>query len=171
MRRFLRRYGSDPLHLLAMATSFALAGYAGLRLFDGQTLAVVVWFVGAAVGHDLVLFPLYAIADRTAIVISRRSARAPALPAAPAVNYVRVPAMLSLLLLLVYLPSILRFVEGYDATTALSSEPYLEHWLLVTGMLFGISGVLYAVRLRRLHTLRRAAPAAPGRRRTTPRRR
>ncbi len=58
-------YGEGPLHLVLMLGSFALTGYAGVRLLAGaQWPMVVVWFVGAALLHDLVLLPLYALADR-----------------------------------------------------------------------------------------------------------
>ena len=47
--------------------SFALAGYAGVRLLADDWLAVAVWFVGAALLHDLVLLPLYSAADRAVV--------------------------------------------------------------------------------------------------------
>lgn len=54
----------SPLQILLLACSFALAGYAGVRLLAGDWFGVALWFVGAAVLHDLVLVPLYAGADR-----------------------------------------------------------------------------------------------------------
>lgn len=93
-RTLVRRwYGEGPLHLLLMAASFALAGYAGVRLLAGDTFGVIVWFVGAALVHDLVLVPVYASADR---LLCRCAGRRSGL-----VNFVRVPAFLSGLLLLV----------------------------------------------------------------------
>ncbi len=59
-------YGAHPLHLLALVVCFTLAGYAAYRL--ASTLHwpfVLAWFAGAVIGHDLVLFPLYALADRS----------------------------------------------------------------------------------------------------------
>jgi hypothetical protein len=82
--------------------------------------------------------------------------RAPQLPAAPWINYVRVPAALSGLLLLVWFPLILRLQSPYHASTTLSADPYLWHWLAVTGTLFLLSAVAFAVRLRRQS--RTAAP-------------
>ena len=50
----------SPLQLLLLVCSFALAGYAGVRLLEGDWFGVALWFVGAALLHDLVLLPLYA---------------------------------------------------------------------------------------------------------------
>jgi len=146
MRRLLRWYGAGPLHLLALLACFGLAGYAAARLVSSRPLAVVVWFAGAAISHDLVLVPLYSLADRSALAALRH--RAPQLPAASWINYVRVPAALSGLLLLVWFPLILRLRSPYHASTTLSADPYLWHWLAVTGTLFLLSAVAFALRLR-----------------------
>jgi len=146
MRRLLRWYGAGPLHLLALLACFGLAGYAAARLVSSRPLAVVVWFAGAAVGHDLVLVPLYSLADRSALAALRH--RAPQLPAASWINYVRVPAALSGLLLLVWFPLILRLRSPYHASTTLSADPYAWHWLAVTGTLFLLSAAAFALRLR-----------------------
>jgi hypothetical protein len=67
-----------------------------------------------------------------------------------ALNHVRIPAALSLLLLVVYLPLILRVdPDRYMDTTGLSLDLYLGRWLLISAALFLISGVVYAIRLRR----------------------
>ena len=42
--------------LLALLASFVVAGYAGIRLLAGNPVGVGAWFVGSAVGHDLLLF-------------------------------------------------------------------------------------------------------------------
>lgn len=63
---FRHRYGASPLHLLLVLASFALAVYAGIRLLAGDTLGVIIWFVGAAMVHDLILLPLYSVTDRAA---------------------------------------------------------------------------------------------------------
>ena len=146
MRRLLRWYGASPLHLLVLLACFGLAGYAAARLVSSHPVAVVVWFAGAAIGHDLVLVPLYSLADRSALAVLRHCA--PQLPAAPWINYVRVPAALSGLLLLVWFPLILRLRSPYHASTTLSADPYLWHWLAVTGTLFLLSAVAFALRLR-----------------------
>jgi hypothetical protein len=149
MRRLLRWYGANPLHLLALLGSFALAGYAADLLLSPRPLAVAVWFAGAVVGHDLLLLPLYSLADRSVTAAVRH--RAPRLPTIAWVNYLRVPAGLSLLLLLVWFPLILRLHTRYQASTTLSPNPYLWHWLAVTGTLFVLSAAAFALRLRAAH--------------------
>lgn len=142
--RFARHYGSHPLHLIVLLACFALAGYAALKLIRDETMMVLVWFVGAAVGHDLVLVPLYALID-----CGLRRDRTPPRDIAW-LNYVRFPAVISGLLLLVFLPSIARLSDVYSDTTGLSSSGYLVRWLGVTGVLFLGSAVLFALRLRRI---------------------
>jgi hypothetical protein len=154
MRRQLRWYGASPLHLLALLACFGLAGYASARLFSSQTVAVIAWFLGAVIGHDLLLLPLYSLADRSVMAAFRH--RAPELPALAWINYIRVPAALSGLLLLVWFPLILRLPAPYSSSTGLSADPYVWHWLAVTGTLFLLSAVAFALRLRRQS--RTAAP-------------
>jgi hypothetical protein len=162
MRRLLRWYGANPLHLLVLLGCFALAGYAADRLVPSRPLGVGIWFVGAVVGHDLVLMPLYSLADWSAAAAMRhRAARLPT--AVPWINYLRVPAVLSGLLFLVWFPLILRLHTRYQASTTLSPEPFLWHWLGVTGALFLLSAAAFALRMR---TLRR--PAAPAAEQPTP---
>jgi hypothetical protein len=163
MRRQLRWYGASPLHLLALLACFGLAGYAAVRLASSHPVAVAAWFLGAVIGHDLLLMPLYSLADRSAMAALRH--RGPPLPAAPWINYLRVPAALSGLLLLVWFPLILRLRSPYHASTTLSADPYLRHWLAVTGALFLLSAVAFALRLRRQPraAARPAAGAGEGR--------
>jgi peroxiredoxin len=111
-----------------------------------RPVGVAVWFIGAVIGHDLVLMPLYSIADWSVLAAVRH--RAPNLPAVPWINYLRVPAGLSALLLLVWFPLILRLTTHYQYSTTLSPDPYLWHWLAVTGALFLLSAVMLALRLR-----------------------
>jgi hypothetical protein len=144
---FRRHYGGHPLHLLVLVASFALAGFAAIELVRSRPVAVLVWFVGAAIVHDLLLLPLYAAIDRT---VTGRWRRSRELPTASWLNYVRFPAAISGLLLLVYLPSIARLAGStYPHTTALSSSGYFARWLAVTGALFLVSAIAYAVRLAR----------------------
>ncbi len=151
--RFRRLYGDGPLHLLVLLGCFALTGYAVTRLLTSGTataVRVAVWFVGAAVVHDLVLSPLYALADRTTRPLrSRRTS----FGAVSAQNFVRFPAAISLLLLLLWLPLIFQRSEGvYQAKVGLRQDPYLERWLLVTGALFLGAALLYALAVRRSRT-------------------
>ncbi|MEW2625455.1 hypothetical protein [Streptomyces sp. NPDC048106] len=134
----------SPRQLLLLACSFTLAVYAGVRLLAGDWLAVALWIVGAALLHDLVLLPLYSAADRALVrglgAVGRRAWT----------PYVRVPAALSGLLLLVWLPLISGSQTGrYRLTTGLSPDGFAARWLLITAVLFGGSALLWAWRARR----------------------
>ena len=65
MIAWIRRwYGAHPLHLLALIAAFALAGYAVQAVVAaGQWRGFAIWFIAAVIGHDLLLFPLYSLAD------------------------------------------------------------------------------------------------------------
>jgi hypothetical protein len=139
-------YGSSPLHLLALLGCLALSGYAVLRVLDGPAPArIAVWFLGALVAHDFVLYPLYALADRSLSGALRRRRAAPG-----SVNWVRVPALLSGLLLLVFWPVITQHSEpAYRTASGLDQDPYLARYLLIVAVLFGGSALLFAVTRRR----------------------
>jgi peroxiredoxin len=145
MRRFLRWYGAGPLHLLTLAGSFALAGYAAAELLPVNAIGIPIWFVGAVILHDLLLMPLYTLADRSALAVFRH--RPPKLPAVPWINYLRVPVVLAGILLLIWFPLIFRLPTGFPHSTTLSLDPYLWHWLAVTGALFLLSATALALRL------------------------
>ncbi|MEW2299720.1 hypothetical protein AB0958_07035 [Streptomyces sp. NPDC006655] len=165
MARFVRWYGSGPLHLLVLIASFALTGYAMVRLFAVQPWEVAIWFVGAAVLHDLILLPLYALADLSALSVLRHRADAADGPTVRWINHLRVPAFLSGLLLLVWFPLVLRLAEPYPGDTGLSDSVYLGRWLAITGVLFAASAVAFAARLRRMRRPGDDAsrpPAGPG---------
>ncbi|MFF4347335.1 hypothetical protein [Streptomyces sp. NPDC001530] len=148
MRRPFGPFGKpalgSPLHILLLACSFALAAYAGVQLLADDWFAVALWFVGAAVLHDLVLVPLYAGADRAVTgalgAVGRREWTL----------YVRVPAALSALLLLVWFPLISgQVADHYRSATGLSGDDFLARWLLITAVLFGGSALLLVLRLWR----------------------
>ncbi|MFG2899479.1 hypothetical protein ACGFZH_20645 [Streptomyces zaomyceticus] len=146
MTAFRRRYGASPLHLLLVLASFTLAAYAGVRLLKGDTLDVALWFVGAALLHDLVLLPFYAVTDRAAQRLFRDGSGAGERPPRPSINYVRVPVFASGLLLLVWWPLILGQVDRYTAYTWLPADGFLERWLLITAALFVASAATLLVR-------------------------
>lgn len=146
MARFLRWYGAGPLHLLALICSLALAGYAGQRLTADRPLEVSIWFLGAAIGHDLILLPLYSLADLSVRSVLRHRAQRFAAP--PWINYLRVPAFLSGLLLLVWFPLILGLSAPYRPDTGLSEGVYLGRWLAITAVLFGAAAIAFAIRMR-----------------------
>ncbi|TQK86563.1 hypothetical protein FB563_6709 [Streptomyces puniciscabiei] len=134
----------SPFQLLLLACSFALAAYAGVRLLAGDWFGVALWIVGAALLHDLVLLPLYTVADRAVTGgLGAAGRRAWTL-------YVRVPALLSGLLLLVWFPLISGMTAGrYRSATGLSPDGFLTRWLLITAVLFGGSALFLACRVRR----------------------
>jgi len=143
---FRARYGASPLHLLLVLCSFALALYAGVRLLKGDTVGVAVWFVAAALVHDLVLLPLYTVTDRALqLLLPGRDGGSGARAGGGWINYVRVPGFVSLLLLVVWYPLILRRVPGFQLTTGLAPGTFLGHWLLITAALFAGSALCLLV--------------------------
>lgn len=156
LRRFRKVYGAHPLHLLALLAGFALFGYVvsviGLvALWNPQVWwqSILVWFLAAVILHDLVLFPLYALADRS-LDAGLRTLRGHVKsgPRVPPVNYVRIPVLASGLLLLVFLPGIVeQGADTYRAATGQNQEPFLGRWLLAVAVIFAVSAVAYAVRL------------------------
>ncbi len=148
--RFRYEYGAQPLHLLAVVVSLLLSGYGLLRINDlTNTGRILIWIVAASLLHDLVALPFYSVLARIAHGGAERAITTRA-KAMHALNHVRVPAALSLLLLLVYFPLILRVAPAeYEATTGFTPDTYLVRWLLISAALFLISAVAYAVRLRR----------------------
>ena len=156
--RIRRWYGANPLHLLALLAAFALAGYAVRAVIaTGQFRGFAIWFAVAIIGHDLLLFPLYSLADLSVQRLLPRwaSRKAPGAlphpsPGPPLINYVRIPVAFSLLLLLTFFPLILGLSEPeYHRASGLTTQPYLWRWLAVTGVLFAASAVIYALRWRR----------------------
>ena len=189
-----RWYGANPLHLLALLAAFALAGYAVHAVMAaGEWTGFAEWFAVAIIGHDLLLFPLYSLADlslrhllpggshgrlpavkpasrgpfeafqsagtqslgtrpapgaRPTVAAPGGAAQpgsgAPAWP--PLLNYVRIPVIFSLLLLLTFFPMILGLSEPeLHRASGLGTGPYVWRWLGVTGAMFAISAVAYAL--------------------------
>ena len=155
LRRFRGFYGERPLHLLALLASLAVAAYVAVKVApDPSRWRYAVWFAGAAIVHDLLLFPLYALADRSLTALSGRGGRRVAalrmrggVSRPSALNHVRVPLLLSGLLLLVFAPAILRRSEpAFRAASGLDQSPFLGRWLLISAVLLLGSAVLLAVR-------------------------
>jgi hypothetical protein len=140
-----RREGAQ---LLALLASFVVAGYAGVRLLAGAPIGTGAWFVGSAVVHDLVLFPLYAGLDAALVMLLRRRPELATVAGVSWLNYLRVPAVISGLLLLVWSPLILRLSDGaYHAVSGLSAQPFASRWLAITVVLFAISAAILMVRV------------------------
>ena len=149
-------YGSSPLHLLTMVAGFALLGYILVTATPSTLLtsegtwwkSMAVWFAAAIIVHDLVLFPIYSLADRLLSVPANPRRE----PFVPVRNFFRVPALGSGLLLLMFFPGIVR--QGatlYQQDTGLTQEPFFGRWLMLTAALFATSAVLYAIRVILAH--------------------
>ena len=124
------RYGRGPLHLIGHLAFFALAGYAFAQIAGiANAWRVVAWLVGAVLVHDFVLWPLYTAAGRV-------------LPRA-----LLVPAALSLVVALVYLPMLGERGEGaYRRVSGLDWSGYLGRWLVLTAVLFAVTGLVVLAR-------------------------
>lgn len=155
--RFSAIYGSPPLHLLTMLSGFALLGYI-LATFNPATLwnsgtwwqSIAVWLAAAVIAHDLLLFPLYALADRMlAARITRQTASGRSdHRKVCARNHIRVPALGAGLTLLIFLPGIIQQgAPTYEAATGQTQQPFLGRWLLLTAAMFTVSAICYAARL------------------------
>jgi hypothetical protein len=153
MATFRRFYGSNPLHLLAHIGVFFIAGWAIAQIFRaGFVINWVAWFLGAALLHDLVLLPLYSLLDR-GLTTTAGSPRTPGAGANDGwrlpspINYVRVPVVVSGILLLVYFPLILGYAsKNYLHDTGHSLAGYTRNWLLICAGLFLASALAYGVR-------------------------
>jgi hypothetical protein len=132
-----RLYGAGPLHLLAHLALLPLAAWALLEILDGRSAArIVTWLVACVIAHDLIVWPLYTTGDR--------GLRA---GLGSAVNYVRIPAALSLLMLVVFWGTIAeRGERAYTRVSGLAYEGYATRWLLVSAALFIGSALLYLAR-------------------------
>lgn len=158
MRRLRCWYGEGPLQLLLLLASFALASYAGVRMLADDWLMVAVWFVGAALVHDLVFAPLYGLADRALLATARRTHQ----PVDTWVNFVRVPVLLSGLLLLVWFPLITGQVEQYEASTGLPAHAFLTRWLLISATLCVASALWFSARFALAHRRRQRSKTGAG---------
>jgi hypothetical protein len=169
MRKFIRFYGANPLHLLAVLLCFALVGYAvmvtGPDAFWNTEVwwqSIAVWFVGALIAHDFILFPLYALADRSlsAGIDAMRGRRGTRVPPVPAINYIRIPCLGAALTFVMFFPGIVKQGSAtYLAATGLTQEPFLARWLLLCAAMFAASALAYSVRLA-FHGLRHTKAGA-----------
>jgi hypothetical protein len=163
-RRFRALYGAGPVNLLVLLASFAIAGAAVAGWFQRRhdVTTILEWFAAAIVLHDLVLVPLYSLLDRIVFRRQRRRAGRAILSVVNSTPYLRIPAVLSGLLLLVFFPVI--FGLGRQAELNASGIPesgYLARWLIASGVMFAVSGVAYGVAVWRGGAPRPAPRAAP----------
>jgi len=130
MRFWLANLVLLPVCARALVTLFGVSS-------AKAAMGIATWLLAAAIVHDLVVLPLYSGLDRGARAVL----------SGPAVNYVRIPAGLSLLMLVVFWGTIAGRGEGaYHAVSGLSYEGYALRWLIVSAALFTASGVLYLAR-------------------------
>jgi hypothetical protein len=150
--RVRRFYGARPLHLLATIVSFAIvaAGVAGCFQAGSDPRGILLWALGCGVVFEGILIPLAWLLDRIAL-----GSRTPERSARPRLGprnraYLRVPALLSALLLIVSAPLIFEAdTPDFEAITGTIPPAYLARWLLATAAMFVISALAYAVSLRR----------------------
>jgi hypothetical protein len=152
MHRFRDFYGAHPAHLVVLVACFGLAGYAVWHASRGPLpLRMAVFFIAAVIVHDLVAYPAYATVDRlVATMAARRAARSRSPRRVTIVNHVRVPLVISGLLLLVFGSVIVGGGEAtYQRASGLDFAPYLLRWLLITTVLFLASALVYLWRRSR----------------------
>nr|WP_284236195.1 hypothetical protein [Mycolicibacterium sp. TUM20984] len=155
-----RIYGASVIHLIVVLASFALAAYTisvlGLEsLFNPKVWwqSIAVWFAVAIIAHDLILFPLYALADRLLPKARQpstghRGDHAPPSGRLPVTNYVRMPTLASGLLLLLFFPGIIeQGADTFNQATGLTQAPYLTRWLVITAILYLISALFYGAKV------------------------
>ena len=73
--RARQSYGASPWHLVGHVLALAVMVYAVSRVLDprfSRGLNVLVWLVGGAIVHDLVLVPAYSALDGVARRVARR---------------------------------------------------------------------------------------------------
>lgn len=147
---FQQRYGASPLHLIGHVIGLGIAAFAFVQIFKGgDTVQLIEWFVGFTLLHDLVLLPLYTALDRLLHLKLpfRRSSHGHDVPL---VNHLRMPALISGVLLLMYFPLISRLgARTYLFYSGHRVEGYLRNWLLISVGLFVFSGIVYLLRLWR----------------------
>jgi len=155
LRGFARIYGARPLHLLTLIIGFALLGYVvvtvkPVALWNPHVWwqSIIVWFAAAVIGHDLVLFPIYAGLDRMLSRVGSTPVRARPADRLPVLNYLRVPALGAGLTLLLFLPGIVKQgAATYLAATGQTQDPFLARWFLLTAAMFAVSAGIYAFRV------------------------
>ena len=145
----MRVYGQGPLHLLGQLVAFAIAAYAFSQVVDVAStdkLSLLIWFFAGALLHDLLFLPIYLVLD----MITRLGIRDRARHRVRSINHIRFPVAISAVMFFTTFPMILGKNEAtYLRTTGEQTPDYLGRWLLITAIVFAISALAYAVRLRR----------------------
>jgi len=179
LNQFRRLYGADPLHLLSFVAGGLISGAAVYGWFDSfvtsDSIRILIWFLGAAIAHDLVLLPIYSVLDRGALLGLRvHSLHPPSDPPAapphhrpPGWVYLRIPALFSGLIALVFFPEALRLGNTtFQIASGMTQDVYLSRLLLTCGAAFALSGLAYAISAGRRR--RGGTGGPPPSERTTP---
>ncbi len=153
-----RAYGESPLHLLGQLVAFAIAIYAFKQIIDvasTDNLNFFIWALAGALIHDIVFVPIYLVLD----LVMRLGVQDHALRDLRVVNHIRVPVVVSGVLLLSTFSLILGKNQANFVRTAGVEQPdFLARWALVTAGVFLLSALVYAVRMR-VAAGRRVTPA------------
>jgi hypothetical protein len=149
--RLRYEYGAGPLHLVAAVLGLGVAVWALAMAVGmlGRPENFVKWFVGAILLHDVLFLPAYSALGLAASGALVRGRPTPLRVAA--LNHLRVPALLSGLMLLVWYPLVLGTqAASFRASTGYSSDFFLGRWVALTAVLFGASALIFALRARSL---------------------
>ncbi len=143
-----KRRHLSAIQVVAHLAVIAIAAFAVSRTLEVAStddLNFLIWLVAGAILHDIVLLPLYSLVD----LVSRLAMSDHPLRRIHAANHVRFPAAISLVILLVYSPTILgRNPGNFERVSGRpqATDP-LEAWLWITLALFVVSGAVLAIRL------------------------
>lgn len=151
MKRLRYEYGAGPAHLLVGLVCLAIAVWALAMAIGllGRPQNFVRWFVASILLHDLVAVPLYSAlgVGVAAIIVGRK--RTPVRIAL--LNHLRVPALLAGIVLLVWFPLVLaKAPVTFARATGYRPDVYMGRWLTLCAVLFGVSAIMFVVRLPRL---------------------
>jgi hypothetical protein len=161
---FKRLYGEHLLHLIILLGALALGAYAIFvlgfdQLFNPKVWwqSIAVWFAVAVIGHDLILFPIYAVAER--LLPKERREVTPTNPhRVPLTNYLRIPTLATALTFALFFPGIIgQGAFTYMAATGLTQEPFLARWLLLVAAFYLTSAIWYVAK----SVMTRTRPALP----------
>jgi len=132
---------------VAVVVCFVVSGYAIVHLAgSNQPVLLALWFLGALLAHDFLLYPVYTLLDRAA---ARGQGPAGARRASW-INFVRVPVVLTGLVFLIWFPFILGLnAKTYRDASGLGTGRFLGRFLALTASLFLVSAALYCLRLLR----------------------
>jgi hypothetical protein len=142
MSAWLRtRYGAPAWHLVLHLAGIGVIAYALTQVLRGPTAErIAIWLLAGAVVHDLLLLPLYSLAD----ALVRLTLRRPRL-----IDHLRAPAAISAVLLLVFFPLILVKADGnFVRATGHHVRGYALSWALITVGLFAASALHYRLTSR-----------------------